>query len=223
MGAARAAFDAAKHPRGYHGRFGLGQALRHGEVEHEVFRGASDKPVKALRGQRKVAELKATARHKATMEDRAGQRLRWGEQIKGHWYMVKGSQYWVKQDSKPGWHNGYYYMPGKWHPVVPPRADWSTRTSYAGPPGTPLTSVVPDDVRLATSMYKEERTGRRMIGRGGDRTARGTQFEKRKARAGLGGSAGDYRQSKKFRGRKVKRKTARSQMSAAYKPRHGAG
>jgi hypothetical protein len=105
--------------------------------------------------------------------------------------MIKGPQYWVKSDGKPGWHNGYYYWPGRPFPVTPPREDWESRTSYNGypstatTPGTPLSHVVPDDVLQAAQMYKDDRVGKRMVGAGADRTVKGERFAARRARASV--------------------------------------
>jgi hypothetical protein len=218
---ARGMFDKVKHPHGFHGHWAptanheLAKAKRHGEIDHDVLRGPQGEVLSAPRGQLQVVQLKATARRLAGMEDRVDERLRWGEQTKGHWYMVKGSRYWVKQDSKPGWHNGFYYKPGQTWPVVPPSDTWESRDSYHGIPGqTPMSSVVPDDVRTAAQMYKEDRTGKRDVRHGADRTAKSEAFERRKSRAGHGTGSDGVRQSKRYRARTVK-PTARDLMSAS--------
>jgi hypothetical protein len=128
--------------------------------------------------------------------------------------MIKGPQYWVKSDGKPGWHNGFYYWPGQSFPVTPPREDWESRTSYNGypstasRPGSPLSSVVPDDVLQAAQMYKDERVGKRLVGPEADKTVRSEKFAHRKARAGLGDGSIDAKPSTKYRARTVKRKAA---------------
>lgn len=175
------------------------------QIELEVWRDAhTGRFASAPAGQRKAAELLRTARRLAGLEDRVDKRLRWGEQTTGWWYMVKGPRYWIRQESKPGWHHGYYYKPGIWTPVVPPRSAWESRDSYYGIPGeTPMSGPVPRDVWLAAHMHPEDRAGKRM---GEDSSVRRERFGTRVGRSGYGGRGEDAKDSKRFKGRTIKKK-----------------
>lgn len=112
-------------------------------------------------GQRRYDEIRAYARRARVREDRVGPPVRFAPDVDGWWYMVKGPQRWIRQQDRPGWHHGFYYKPGRWMPVVPPVSDWSSRTAYAAPPGTPRSSVVPEMVSRAARLQPEELRGHR--------------------------------------------------------------
>jgi len=141
---------------------------RRGGVEVQVWRDRDGRIRKAPAGLRALVELRTWARRAVNMEDRTGPPLRYGSAgVAGWWYMVKGPKRWIRREHRPGWHHGYYYSPRWWMPVVPPRDSWEGPHSYHGIPGqTPLSHVVPDQVRAAAQLEPEELTGRRTSGDG---------------------------------------------------------
>jgi hypothetical protein len=129
--------------------------------EQDVTRTRSGKTKAIAPGQRDYDVIRAYARHVRDMEDRVGPAVRFHPDINGWWYMVKGPQRWIRQTSTAGWHHGYYYQPGNWWPVVPPRDQWESRTSYNGPPGAGFTYAVPPQVKRAALLHPLEMKGYR--------------------------------------------------------------
>jgi hypothetical protein len=124
-------------------------------------------------------QVRATARRLMDFEDRRGPRLRWGQKgTAGWWYIPKGgATYWVRQGKHPAMIRGHYYVPGHWYPIVPPKEHWPSRNAFNGIAGhTPMTSVVPDDVRTAAQADLYERQP-------GEPSARSEVYRSRRERA----------------------------------------
>jgi hypothetical protein len=108
----------------------------------------------------KIEKIKREARRQEDLNDRIGPRLRWGwKGTEGWWFLPKGRHYWIKRQDKPGWHQGYYFHPKHWAPVVPPRAEWNNpeskmRHEFHGPAGTPgaADELIPWDVKDAAGI-----------------------------------------------------------------------
>jgi hypothetical protein len=179
--------------------FGLGKRKSQ-ETELDVRRtrkGISSTP----KAQRELQAMLRADQHQRNMNDRVGKRLRWGRETDGWWYLVKGSRWWMRQEDKPGWHNGFYYIPGRWYPVVPPREFWGSRTSYNGQPGrTGMTSVVPDDILKAAYTTPRDLVGKRDSS---DPSIKTEQFRRTRERAGEGDTRLGLRASKTRPARKV--------------------
>jgi hypothetical protein len=158
---------------------------RSNSTQAEVYRDSAGRIRRAPAAARAAAELKAWARRMVNMEDRTGPVLRWGQGVNGWWYMVKGPRRWIRRESRPGWHHGYYYVPKSWGPVVPPRDSWDSPRSYHGIPGqTPLgPPVVPQQVWDAAHTFPEDLAG---LAAPYETSPRSTAFTGRRNRAGLG-------------------------------------
>jgi hypothetical protein len=130
--------------------------------ETTVTRDRRGRPESKPQGRRDYEEIRRYARRCRDMEDRIGPPVRFSPDVYGWWYMIKGPQRWIRQADKPGWHHGFYYRPGNWYPVVPPRDTWESPNSYHGQPGrSGLSHVVPAMVRLASSLQPETLHGYR--------------------------------------------------------------
>jgi hypothetical protein len=112
-------------------------------------------------GERTLDEIRAYARRCRDMEDRLGPPVRFSPDVAGWWYMIKGPQRWIRQQARAGWHHGYYYRPGRWMPVTPPRDEWPSRTAYQSPPGTGHSHLVPAPVVAASNLRRSDLTGHR--------------------------------------------------------------
>lgn len=124
------------------------------------------------RGQR-IARLQKTAQRESEMVDRVDTRLRFGTATNGWWFIPPrggGKHNWVRQKDEWTKIRGYWYKPGTWTPVVPPRSEWASRHEYPAPSGTPMTSVIPDDVWEAAGMFRGERREERAGKHGGNET-----------------------------------------------------
>jgi hypothetical protein len=149
--------------------------------EADVTRTHSGKAKAVAPGKRDYDEILAYARRARDTEDRVGPPVRFHPDINGWWYMVKGPQRWIRQTSTAGWHHGFYYRPGNWWPVVPPRDQWETRTSYSGPPGAGYTYPVPAQVKRAALLHPLEVKGYRPSGDGSARREAKRVVERRDA------------------------------------------
>jgi hypothetical protein len=130
--------------------------------ETTVTRDRRGRPESKPAGQRRYEEIMAYARKARLTEDRIGPPVRFTPDVNRWWYMVKGPQRWIRQQDKPGWHHGFYYVPGRWHPVVPPRDTWDTPRSYSGQPvRSGYLDRVPDPVLAAANLSAAERAGYR--------------------------------------------------------------
>lgn len=106
----------------------------------------------------RYASVAKEGRRQAELVDRVDQRLRFGRQTDGWWFIpprAGGTHNWVPQQKRPTIIRGYLYRPGSPWPRStdqnPGPLDRKGRPEI--PAGTVLTSAVPRDVWLAGTMF----------------------------------------------------------------------
>jgi hypothetical protein len=106
----------------------------------------------------RYAAIKRDARRQADLVDRVDKRLKWGSQTNGWWFIppqAGGKYNWVRRENHPTVIRGFHYKPNSWGPVTGPQNPGllDERGRPVAPHGTPMSGVVPMDVRMAAQTF----------------------------------------------------------------------